>query len=64
VHGDVERYPVPGIDAINFVLHEALGGGGPRSPRLDPLGKGMAQQLLDMPLDVPRSIARAACEEK
>lgn len=56
VKGPVERYHLPGIAGINFVLHEALAGGGPRSPRLDPLGKGMAQLLLDMPLDVPAAL--------
>ena len=55
VHGAVERFHLPGIGAINFVLHEALDGGGPASHRLDPLGKGMAQILLDMPIEVPRS---------
>jgi len=63
VEGEVERFPLPGIRAINFVLHEALDGGGPSSRRLDPLGKGMAQILLDMPIDVPRSVARDAREE-
>ncbi len=56
VHGKVERFYLPGIAAINFVLHEALDGGGPASRRLDPLGKGMAQILLDMPIEVPRSL--------
>jgi hypothetical protein len=56
VHGEVERFWLPGIAAINFILHEALDGGGPGSRRLDPLGKGMAQILLDMPVDVPRSL--------
>ncbi|MEO8313135.1 MAG: acyclic terpene utilization AtuA family protein, partial [Caldimonas sp.] len=46
VRGEVERFHLPGIDAINFVLHEALEGGGPSSHRLDPLGKAMAQILL------------------
>jgi hypothetical protein len=64
VEGEVERFLLPGIGAINFVLHEALDGGGPSSRRLDPLGKGMAQILLDMPIEVPRSIARAAREER
>jgi hypothetical protein len=59
VLGRVERFHLPGINAINFVLHEALAGGGPASPRLDPLGKGMAQQLLDLPVRIPASIARA-----
>jgi len=60
VHGEVERFHLPGIAAINFVLHQALDGGGMSSRRLDPLGKGMAQILLDMPIEVPRSIARDA----
>lgn len=55
VRGRVERFHLPGIGAINFVLHEALDGGGLASHRLDPLGKGMAQILLDMTVDVPRS---------
>jgi len=63
VLGEVERFHLPGIAAINFVLHQALDGGGMSSRRLDPLGKGMAQILLDMPIEVPRSIARDAREE-
>ena len=57
VRGEVERFHLPGIAAINFVLHEALDGGGPASHRLDPLGKGMAQMLLDMPIEVPSAFA-------
>jgi hypothetical protein len=60
VQGEVERFYLPGIHALNFVLHEALDGGGPGSRRLDPLGKGMAQLLLEMPIEVPRAIAREA----
>jgi hypothetical protein len=41
---------VPGIDAFNFVCEQALGGGGMASLRNDPLGKGMGQILLAMPL--------------
>ena len=37
VHGRVERFHLPGIDAMNLVMHEALGGGGPASTRNDPL---------------------------
>jgi hypothetical protein len=59
VHGRVERFHLPGIAAMNLLLHEALDGGGPASRRMDPLGKGMAQMLLDMEIEVPRSIARA-----
>jgi len=56
VHGRVERFHLPGISAINFLLHDALDGGGPASTRVDPLGKGMGQMLLDMPVAVPRSL--------
>jgi hypothetical protein len=57
VGGRVERFHLPGISAINFLLHDALDGGGPASTRIDPLGKGMGQMLLDMPVAVPPSIA-------
>ena len=59
VKGDVVRYEVPGIHALNFVLHAALDGGGMASLRADPLGKGMAQMLLDLPIAVPRELAAA-----
>jgi hypothetical protein len=53
VTGPVDRYHLPGLHAMNLVLHGALDGGGPVSLRLDPLGKGMAQMLLEMPVAVP-----------
>ena len=53
VKGPVDRYHLPGLHAMNLVIHQALDGGGPASLRIDPLGKGMAQILLDMPLQVP-----------
>ncbi len=53
VQGPVTRFEVPGIHAFNFVCEQALGGGGMASLRNDPLGKGMAQILLSMPLRVP-----------
>lgn len=52
-NGSVERYDVPGIHALNFLLRDALGGGGISSLRFDPQGKAYAQQLLDMPVQVP-----------
>jgi len=55
--GPVERFHLPGIAGINYVVHDALAGGGPASPRMDPLGKGMGQMLLDLPVSVPRSLA-------
>jgi hypothetical protein len=54
--GRVERHHLPGIAAMNLVLHGALDGGGPVSARNDPLGKGLAQMLLDLPLCVPASL--------
>jgi hypothetical protein len=56
VQGPVVRYELPGLQALNFVLHQALGGGGVCSLRSDPLGKSFAQMLLDMPLRVPASL--------
>jgi len=59
LHGKVERFHLPGIAAINLLLHDALDGGGPSSMRMDPLGKGMGQMLLDMTVPVPSSMAGA-----
>jgi hypothetical protein len=53
VEGPVTRYELSGIHAFNFVCEQALGGGGMASMRNDPLGKGMAQILLSMPVRVP-----------
>ncbi|RIX76799.1 acyclic terpene utilization AtuA family protein [Acidovorax cavernicola] len=50
VHGEVTRYDVPGLHALNFLMTQALDGGGPTSLRPDPMGKGMAQLLLGMPV--------------
>lgn len=57
VKGHVERFYLPGTASLNLVMHDALAGGGPASARFDPLGKGNAQILLDMPIRVPASIA-------
>lgn len=54
----VERFELPGISALNFVLHECLGGGGVVSLRIDPQGKGLAQMLMDFPIPVPTKIAK------
>jgi Acyclic terpene utilisation family protein AtuA len=51
--GPVTRYELPGFDAFNFVLENALGGGGVASLRYDPQGKTFAQILLDEPVLVP-----------
>lgn len=54
--GQVQRFELPGIHALNFVLSHALGGGGVASLRIDPQGKAYAQQLLDMPVRIPRGL--------
>lgn len=56
VKGKVTRFDLPGIHAVNFVCEQALGGGGMSSLRNDPLGKGMAQILLDMPVKIPKHL--------
>ena len=57
VKGRVERFHLPGTASLNLLLHDALAGGGPASARFDPLGKGNAQILLDMPIRVPSMFA-------
>ena len=53
VEGPIERFDVPGLHALNFLMHRALGGGGMASRRIDPLGKAFGQQALDLEIDVP-----------
>lgn len=53
VEGPVERFEWPGLNGFNFLLHDALGGGGVASLRHDPQGKTFAQILLAMPVAVP-----------
>jgi hypothetical protein len=48
VQGEVVRYEVDNIEALNFVCYAALDGGGTRSLRIDPLGKSLAGALLYM----------------
>lgn len=54
----VERFDLPGVGAVNFLLHNALGGGGVASLAFDPQGKAYAQMLLEYPVPVPEAIAR------
>ncbi len=53
----VERFDLPGCDAINFLLHDVLGGGGMASLRTDNLAKAYAQVLLVLEVPVPPAIA-------
>jgi hypothetical protein len=52
VKGDVERFELPNLHAINLLLHEALGGGGTVSLRVDAQGKTYGAGLLRMEIDV------------
>jgi len=53
VEGPVERFEAPGLNALNFLMQNALGGGGTASLRIDPLGKAYGQMALEMPVRVP-----------
>ncbi len=57
VKGRVQRFDLPGTQALNFLMHEALGGGGIASVRMDPQGKAYAQMLLDFPVPIPADMA-------
>ncbi|MEO0576350.1 MAG: acyclic terpene utilization AtuA family protein [Pseudomonadota bacterium] len=54
----IERFWLPGIAAMNVVLHDVLGGGGMASIRTDAQGKGFSQLLLEMPVRIPDTIAQ------
>lgn len=52
VLGAVERYELPNLGALNFVLYQALGGGGTVSLRIDAQGKTLSAALLRMEIDI------------
>ena len=54
--GKVSRYSLPGFNALNFTLENALGGGGVASLRYDPQGKALAQMLLDIEVNIPAAV--------
>jgi hypothetical protein len=58
--GKVERHEVPNLCALNFLLHESLGGGGTVSLRLDAQGKTLSHALLAMEVRAPRALLAAA----
>ena len=51
VKGKVERFELPNLAALNFLLHEALDGGGTLSLRIDAQGKNMGSALLSMEIE-------------
>ena len=58
ITGGVERYELPNLTALNFLLHGALGGGGTVSLKTDAQGKVYSTALLRLVLDVPDDVAR------
>ncbi len=60
VQGHVARYEAPNVLALKFVMHEALGGGAPRSLRADNLGKTFGAALLRLWIDVSPDVAASA----
>ncbi len=55
--GEVERFELPNLHALNFLLHNALGGGGTESLRHDAQGKTLSTALLRMEVEVPDDLA-------
>lgn len=56
VAGPVERYELPNLGALNFLLHQALGGGGTVSLRTDAQGKTFGAALLRLEIEVPSGL--------
>jgi hypothetical protein len=56
VRGRVVRYEAVNVRALNFVMHDALGGGGPRTLRADNLGKTLGGALVRLEIEVPESM--------
>lgn len=53
VQGPIQRFEAPGLSALNFLMHNALGGGGMATQRIDALGKAYGQRALEMRVRVP-----------
>lgn len=57
--GPVERFEMPNLLALNFILHDSLGGGGTESLKTDAQGKTHAQGLLQMEIEIPDELVRS-----
>lgn len=62
--GEVERFELPNLHALNFLLHNALGGGGTVSLKTDAQGKTLSTAILRMEVEVPGEIAELAAEPR
>ena len=60
--GEVERFELPNLLAVNFLLHRSLGGGGTNSLLLDAQGKTYAQFLLAATVEVPEGLLETRAE--
>jgi hypothetical protein len=60
--GEVKRYELPNLGALNFVLPEVLAGGGSRSLRIDSQGKTLGQVALEMDIDIDADTLAAAAK--
>lgn len=60
-HGEVERFDLPNLGALNFLLHESLGGGGTVSLMLDAQGKTFGATILGLEIEAPEVVV-AACD--
>jgi hypothetical protein len=56
VKGDVERFELPNLNALNFLLHESLGGGGTLSLMTDAQGKTFSTALLRMKIEIDENL--------
>ena len=61
--GEVERFELPNLRALNFLLHQSLDGGGTRSLMLDAQGKTFGAAILRMEVDAPEELIRDAARE-
>ena len=58
--GEVERFELPNLHALNFLLHNSLGGGGTVSLKTDAQGKTLSTAMLRLEVEVPAELAEAA----
>ncbi len=61
--GEVERFELPNLHALNFLLHNSLGGGGTVSLKTDAQGKTLSTAMLRMMIDVPEELSEALVTE-
>jgi hypothetical protein len=58
-HGDIDRFELPNLGALNFLLHESLGGGGTLSLMTDAQGKTFSTAMLRMQIDISEEEAQS-----